>query len=733
MTAINFDDLKRRLPPDRVVPLWLPHGRRRGHEWVATNPTRSDAKPGSFSVNLTTGAWGDFATDDRGGDVISLYAYLHGLSQIDAARRLSQDYGDAPPAPAPVVPIDKGHPDPIMPVPEDAPMPSFRHGRYGDPSHVWTYRSASGAPLMYVARFDPEGERKQILPRSYVSEGGRRRWKWSGIRGSDPRPLYGLDLLADAPTADVLIVEGEKAADAANRLIADLPMVAVSWMGGCATAARAKLTALHGRRVIIIPDADEPGSETAVKLARNLSHAESVRIVRHGDDLPQGWDLADAEDDGWTGARVAKLVAGAVSLDAYTSGGESGPLPLHSQVTMGTWPQTMKDRPTNTIANVRHLCDSYGIRVRYNEMTHAREITIPGVEYLVDNADANSLTKVIDLAAMNSVPVSRIPEYLDEIADGEAYHPVAEWIRSRPWDGVSRMREVYDTLETTGCPDLRDALVRRWMIACAAAALSPTGVEAHGALILQGDQYIGKSRWVRSLAPRGWIATGKTVDPANKDHLLEALAYWICELGEIDATFRKADVARLKAFVTKDVDEIRRPYARAVSRLPRRTVFYGSVNSRRFLVDETGNRRWWTIPVSAVNAEHSIDMQQVWAEVATFYESGEHWWLSRDENERLAETNAEHESVDPLEELVRGKWDWSSDARPLPMTATDALRAIGYERTGRRESTRMAEILREMTGSDPRKSNGRTLYDLPPVRVADRGTWHDDGDPLAGA
>ena len=68
---------------------WLPDGKTRNGEWVALNPTRADRNPGSFSINLATGKWADFATGDRGGDVVSLYAYLEGLSQYEAAKRLS--------------------------------------------------------------------------------------------------------------------------------------------------------------------------------------------------------------------------------------------------------------------------------------------------------------------------------------------------------------------------------------------------------------------------------------------------------------------------------------------------------------------------------------------------------------------------------------------------------------------------------------------------------------------
>jgi hypothetical protein len=68
---------------------WLPGGQRVGAEWVARNPTREDRNLGSFRINLRTGRWADFATGDKGGDVVSLSAYLFGLSQVEAARRIA--------------------------------------------------------------------------------------------------------------------------------------------------------------------------------------------------------------------------------------------------------------------------------------------------------------------------------------------------------------------------------------------------------------------------------------------------------------------------------------------------------------------------------------------------------------------------------------------------------------------------------------------------------------------
>jgi hypothetical protein len=79
-----------------LVVRWLPEGRRQGNEWIARNPTRADNRPGSFKINIRTGRWADFATGAKGGDVISLAAHLHGLSQSDAARQIGAMLGISP-------------------------------------------------------------------------------------------------------------------------------------------------------------------------------------------------------------------------------------------------------------------------------------------------------------------------------------------------------------------------------------------------------------------------------------------------------------------------------------------------------------------------------------------------------------------------------------------------------------------------------------------------------------
>lgn len=96
-TPINYAALNALLLPRlaSLLPQWLPGGEWRGHEWCALNPTRDDRRLGSFLINRVTGCWSDFATGDAGGDPVSLYAYIHGLRQSDAARALQRLLGVA--------------------------------------------------------------------------------------------------------------------------------------------------------------------------------------------------------------------------------------------------------------------------------------------------------------------------------------------------------------------------------------------------------------------------------------------------------------------------------------------------------------------------------------------------------------------------------------------------------------------------------------------------------------
>ena len=199
---------------------------------------------------------------------------------------------------------------PILPVPADALARPASHHRYGKPAATWCYRNAAGLTLGYVHRFDtPDG--KMFQPQTF----GRRspeatpEWRWKGWTGK--RPLYGLDRLAERPSAPVLIAEGEKAADAAAVLLPD--MVAVTSPNGSKSGAKADWSPLRGRRVIIWPDADTAGLEYAQAVAKQLASVEvaSTAIIAPPSDCPTGWDANDARKDGWDEVRAQQLVVDA--------------------------------------------------------------------------------------------------------------------------------------------------------------------------------------------------------------------------------------------------------------------------------------------------------------------------------------------------------------------------------------------------------------------------------------
>ncbi|HHT9005582.1 TPA: VapE domain-containing protein [Burkholderia cenocepacia] len=448
---------------------------------------------------------------------------------------------------------------------------------------------------------------------------------------------------------------------------------------------------------------------------------ESARVIP----IDQSFDFDDFDAAAWeakhgrphAGTTLLKKIVNDIKTKAQT-----GYLPLDSKIVNPQWPDKSGENgaPINTWQNLQWMLNQYGVKARYNVVSKDVDVTLPGIDFGPDASANCVLTELSTICARNKMPKSELAEQIKLIGVRNQFNPAQEFIESKPWDGVSRLPELYATLKTAPGSDRSnmELLVRRWLISAVAAALKPTGFWSKGVLVLQGPQSLGKTAWIKSLFPeeqRGLVKIGASLDPSNKDSVSSAIGHWIVELGELDGTFRKADIAKLKAFISQDVDMLRRPYDRLESRYQRRTVFFASVNPEKFLADETGNVRWWTIAVTDVNYQHSIDVQQLWAEVATLLDAGERWWLERDEEKKLAEINAEHENVDPLEELILSRFDWNVAGAARAMTATEVLIEVGMT-PSKALSTQCSVILKKLTGKDARKSNGRKVFALPPTR-----------------
>ncbi|MCY1274448.1 DNA primase [compost metagenome] len=196
----------------------------------------------------------------------------------------------------------------------------------------WAYRDTEGRLAGYACRVEFRKEDgstgKDVIPLTWQTnvETGEQRWRQGAL--PQPRLLYGAELLAANPTAQVILVEGEKATDAGRRLLAGTGLVVVSWPGGCKAVDKADWSLLAGRKVVGWPDCDsqayadnhpragefkpyaeQPGMAAMLRIAELVTeHGAEMRVVTvpepAADEWPDGYDLADLEAEGWDGAAV---------------------------------------------------------------------------------------------------------------------------------------------------------------------------------------------------------------------------------------------------------------------------------------------------------------------------------------------------------------------------------------------------------------------------------------------
>jgi hypothetical protein len=310
--SINFDAINARLLVGYLERLreWLPHGKEKNGEYCVGG---LNGEPGeSLKININSGKWADFATEDRGGDPVSLYAAIHGLTQTEAARRL-----DNAPLHAPIR-IARKKPDadddftPLTDPPKDLPL-----DRNCPPGTHHRYLTQDGRLLGVVVRqIRPEGK-KSFCPRTPWKCGktGEIVWKSKGFQ--EPRPLYGLDRLEKYSEAVVVFVEGEKCADALFNAYPGTPVL--SWPGGAEAVAKVNFEQLRGRKVILWPDNDVPGNKAMKTVAEKLVGLGcAVKIVTPPADVPEKWDCADAIAEGWDLERLKALMGAAKPAEVTT-------------------------------------------------------------------------------------------------------------------------------------------------------------------------------------------------------------------------------------------------------------------------------------------------------------------------------------------------------------------------------------------------------------------------------
>lgn len=290
------------------------------------------------------------------------------------------------------------------------------------------------------------------------------------------------------------------------------------------------------------------------------------------------------------------------------------------------------------------------IKIRYNECSKQAEYSGRGLED--ENPEMLSETLPTILCSELRSRFKRCSEttvrgYLNVLCSRNAYHPVLELLNKKEWDGRDRFGELFEIL---GIEDdtLSQLLVMKWSMQTVSLLYNNIRepFSADGVLTLVGAQGIGKTSFFRKLGLRSDLfKSGVTLNFKDKDTLIRALSAWIAELGEVESSLK--NIEPLKAFATQEVDEIRKPYGHEATRSARRTSLCASCNTTTFLIDPTGNRRFWTVPVEHINlaALDRFNAVQFWRQVQNIVKTDglQEFRLTKREQDLLAQRNGEHE------------------------------------------------------------------------------------------
>ncbi len=464
-------------------------------------------------------------------------------------------------------------------------------------------------------------------------------------------------------------------------------------------------TAGNWPTIYFVPDDDSAGLN-AVEDASDKLPAHTVYFVKtRFDDLSDalkgnGLDCVKAFDTKWK-YYPPTLVFPVVHTEKTTS-------------TKSLWGKPMKSIKRNTEALLEYL----GVSLRSNLMSHRRCLTwADGIVRTDNESDAEIRNKGREKGFAPGLNV--FEDHLMAIARENSFHPARDWVESKPWDGRDRKGLLWASVEVQADfdSDLGWMLFYRWCMQCISALYKEGGSKGEGVFVFLGAQGACKTRWFESLAPEDCLKSCQTLNPANKDSVIENTAYWIVELGELDASISGASSARLKSFLSNPMDDVRRSFGRLSDRVARRTVWCGTVNHEKFLTDTTGNRRFWTVPVHKCNPEHGVDMQQFWSQMHHDWEIDSRTWLNDEESAALTVSNERFMEEDPFMQALMVEFNIATDPKDWTAKADIIKRVREHFSTwSRRQVIDLGVSLRGIAAKEGVKPIMRRGYEHWPLK-----------------
>lgn len=502
--------------------------------------------------------------------------------------------------------VNGHHPTPPA-TPPAGNYPIKKKNRLGKLQTTYVYHDKDGNYLFEKRRYQDKEFRVKTGP------------KW-GLGKVEPVP-YNLDLIANSdPDTPVYIVEGEKDAD---NLVYFFDCIATcNFDGASSNNQKPKWNASYNqwfadRPVIIIPDNDEPGRAHAENIAKNLAPvATSVKVVS----LPNLTEKQDFTDWLKAGGHPAEL-------ERIVDSTEARPKEKPKDFNLDN-PKT-----DDFIKGFQYL----GYQFRLNVLDDTLEINGHRID---DVKEAAVRSKMYDLGFKG---VTRMQDAMLVNANHNSYHPIKEYLATLEHDGKDHIQNFVDNYleETTGFGAIA---FKRWLVGAVAKVFDN---EQNFMLVWDGGQDVGKSTLARWLCPLTTYYIEGQINPDDKDCSLRLCTKWVWEVPEVDATTKRADVAALKDFITKQEVTVRRAYGKYDMVKPALASLIGTINSdgAGFLRDKTGNRRFVTIYLKSIDFAYTkeVDPARLWAQAVQMWRDGETGKLTKSEKQTRDAINSWYE------------------------------------------------------------------------------------------